>query len=218
MNCRLVVFDLDGTLIDTIADLGAAVNEALASKGLPLHSPEEYRGMVGHGVRNLVRKALPEPLRGDEVLLDTLLEKFLAYYLAHIDVHSRAYPGISELLAQLQAAGVQFAVASNKFQAGTERLIRRTFPGIPFAAVCGGRPDLPLKPDPAIIREILSRTGVRPDETVMVGDSGTDIATAAAAGIPCVAVTWGFRPKAALLGADRIVESVAQLRDVLLPE
>lgn len=218
MNCRLVVFDLDGTLIDTIADLGAAVNEALASKGLPLHSLEEYRGMVGHGVRNLVKKALPEPLRGDEILLDTLLEKFLAYYLVHIDVHSRAYPGIAELLAELNAAGIQFAVASNKFQAGTERLVRRTFPGIPFATVCGGRPDLPLKPDPAIIREILTRTGVRPEETVMVGDSGTDIATAAAAGIPCVAVTWGFRPRAALQGADRIVESVAQLRETLLPE
>jgi phosphoglycolate phosphatase len=218
MNCRLVVFDLDGTLIDTIADLGAAVNEALASKGLPLHSLEEYRGMVGHGVRNLVKKAMPEPLRGDEVLLDTLLEKFLAYYLAHIDVQSRAYPGIAELLVELHAAGVLFAVASNKFQAGTERLVRRTFPGIPFAAVCGGRPDLPLKPDPAIIREILARTGVRSEETVMVGDSGTDIATAKAAGIPCVAVTWGFRPRAALQGADRIVESVAQLRETLLPE
>lgn len=218
MNCRLVVFDLDGTLIDTIADLGAAVNEALASKGLPLHSLEEYRGMVGHGVRNLVKKAMPEPLRGDEVLLDTLLEKFLAYYLAHIDVQSRAYPGIAELLVELHAAGVLFAVASNKFQAGTERLVRRTFPGIPFAAVCGGRPDQPLKPDPAIIREILARTGVRSEETVMVGDSGTDIATAKAAGIPCVAVTWGFRPRAALQGADRIVESVAQLRETLLPE
>ncbi len=218
MHCRLVVFDLDGTLIDTIAELGAAVNEALASKGLPLHSLEEYRGMVGHGVRNLVKKALPEPLRGDEVLLDTLLEKFLTYYLAHIDVHSRAYPGIAELLAELHTAGIRFAVASNKFQAGTERLVRRTFPGIPFAAVCGGRPDLPLKPDPSIIREILTRTGFRQEDTVMVGDSGTDIATAAAAGIPCVAVTWGFRPRAALQGADRIVESVAQLREPLLPE
>ena len=218
MKCRLVIFDLDGTLIDTIADLGAAVNEALASKGLPLHSLEEYRGMVGHGVRNLVRKAMPEPVREDEVLLDTLLEKFLSYYLTHIDVHSRAYPGVPELIAELQAAGVQLAVASNKFQAGTERLLRRTFPGVRFAAVRGGRPDLPLQPDPAIIREILTCTGVRPEETVMVGDSGTDIATAAAASIPCVAVTWGFRPKAALRDAVRIVENVSQLCEILLAE
>ena len=218
MNCKLVIFDLDGTLIDTLADLGAAVNEALRTRGLPQHSLEEFRGMVGHGVRNLVRKAMPEALRADESLLDALLEVFLQYYTDHIDVHSRPYPGVPELLVALNAAGVQVAVASNKFQAGTQKLVRRTFPGIRFAAICGGRPDLPLKPDPAGVREIWALTGASPAETVLVGDSGTDIATAAAAGIPSVAVTWGNRPKASLLGADRIAESVAELRAILLPE
>jgi len=216
MNCRLVIFDLDGTLIDTIADLGTAVNEALRMRGLPLHGLEEYRGMVGHGVRNLVKRAMPEALREDGKALDDLLELFLQYYIEHIDDRSRPYPGIPELLSDLHAAGLLLAVASNKFQAGTEKLIRRTFPQIPFAAVCGGRPDRALKPDPAVVQEIRERTSVLPGETVMVGDSGTDIATAAAAGVTGVAVTWGFRPKEALLGADCVADSVDSLRRILL--
>ena len=125
MKYKLVIFDLDGTLIDTIADLGGAANEVLRVKGFPRHTLEEYRGMVGHGVRNLVRKAMPEALQEDEALLDELLSLFLDYYLQHIDERSRPYQGMPELLAELRAAGVQQAVASNKFQAGTEKLIRR---------------------------------------------------------------------------------------------
>ncbi len=218
MDYRLVIFDLDGTLIDTIGDLGAAVNEALARKGLPGHTSAEYRGMVGHGVRNLVKKAMPEPMREDEPALDALLEFFLEYYLAHIDDLSHAYPGIPELLSALQAAGILLAVASNKFQAGTEKLIRRTFPGVAFAEVCGGQPGRALKPDPAVVRDIWARTGARPEETVLVGDSGTDIATARAAGIPCIAVTWGFRPPEALQHADRLVRTPAELLRCLLKE
>lgn len=218
MNCELVIFDLDGTLIDTIADLGTAVNVALQAKGLPRHTLDEYRGMVGHGVRNLVRKAMPRELQEDAAALDGLLDIFLEYYLDHIDEHSRPYPGIPELLAALQAAGMRIAVASNKFQAGTEKLIRRSFPGIRFDAVCGGSPDRALKPDPAVVREILGRTGVCPERTVMVGDSGTDIATAAAAGVASVAVSWGFRPEKALQGAGRLVRTPAALREVLLAE
>lgn len=218
MRCKLVIFDLDGTLADTIADLGAAANEALKAKGLPLHGPEEYRGMVGHGVRNLLQRAMPETLRGDTQLLNELLTHFLAYYIDHIDVHTRPYPGVPELLAALDAAGVKLAVASNKFQAGTERLVRRLFPQIPFAAILGGQDGRPLKPDPAVLHEILARTGFAPGEDVMVGDSGTDIATAAAAGIPSVAVTWGFRPREALSAAGRIAETAGELLRILLPE
>ncbi|MCR4859035.1 MAG: HAD-IA family hydrolase [Bacteroidales bacterium] len=216
MNCKLVIFDLDGTLIDTIADLGGAVNEALRVKGLPLHGPEAFRGMVGHGVRNLVKRAMPEAMQSDEQALDELLAIFLEYYLAHIDDRSRPYPGIPELLRDLNAAGISIAVASNKFQAGTEKLVRRLFPQVSFAAVCGGRPELPLKPDPAVVQGIWAQTGLGPADTVMVGDSGTDIATARAAGIPVIAVTWGFRPREALTAADRLADSTAQLRALLL--
>lgn len=217
MKYQLVIFDLDGTLVDTIADLGAAANAVLGANCLPQHEPEAFRGMVGHGVRNLVKQAMPEPMREDERALDALLEQFLAYYINHLDDRSRPYPGMPELLADLQAAGVKLAVASNKFQAGTEKLIGRMFPGISFAAVLGGRPGEPLKPDPAIVDEIRERAGVSREETVMVGDSGTDIATAGAAGVDCIAVSWGFRSREALFAAPRIVDSAAQLRALLLP-
>lgn len=213
---NLVIFDLDGTLIDTIADLGTAVNAALRARGLPLHATEEYRAMVGHGVRNLVKRAMPEPLREDGALLDGLLEQFLDYYLQHIDAFSRPYPGIPELLSDLSAAGVQLAVASNKFQSGAEKLIRRMFPEIPFAAILGGRSGAPLKPDPAVVDSILKKAGAAREETVLVGDSATDMATAAAAGIAGVAVSWGFRSREALAGAPRIVDTVGQLREILL--
>ena len=218
MKYKLVIFDLDGTLIDTIADLGGAANEVLRVKGFPRHTLEEYRGMVGHGVRNLVRKAMPVALQEDEALLDELLALFLDYYLQHIDERSRPYPGIPELLADLQAAGAQLAVASNKFQAGTEKLIRRMFPEIGFAVVLGGRSGAPLKPDPAIVETIRGQVGISAEETVMVGDSATDIHTAEGAGVGCIAVSWGFRPREALSEAPLVVDTVSQLRDALLAE
>lgn len=215
MKYKLVIFDLDGTLVDTIADLGTATNAALAAKGLPQHEPEAFRGMVGHGVRNLVKQAMPEPMRVDDQAVDALLKIFLAYYIEHLDDRSRPYPGIPELLADLQAAGVQLGVASNKFQAGAEKLIARMFPEIAFAAVLGGRPGAPLKPDPAVVEEIRTRAGVSRGETLMVGDSGADIAAAEAAGVACVAVSWGFRSREALAAAPRIVDSAAELRALL---
>ena len=218
MKYKLVIFDLDGTLVDTIVDLGAAANAALAAKGLPQHEPGAFRGMVGHGVRNLMKQAMPEAMRADEQALDALLDVFLKYYIEHIDERSRPYPGIRELLQELQAAGVELAVASNKFQAGAEKLVGRMFPEIPFAAVLGGRPGVPLKPDPSIVAEIRSRAGVSLRETVMVGDSATDIATAAGAEVDCVAVSWGFRTREQLGAAPRIVDTAQELRTLLFAE
>ena len=218
MKYKRVIFELDGTLVDTIADLGAAANAALAAKGLPQHEPGAFRGMVGHGVRNLMKQAMPEAMRADEQALDALLDVFLKYYIEHIDERSRPYPGIRELLQELQAAGVELAVASNKFQAGAEKLVGRMFPEIPFAAVLGGRPGVPLKPDPSIVAEIRSRAGVSLRETVMVGDSATDIATAAGAEVDCVAVSWGFRTREQLVDAPRIVDTAQELRAILFGE
>lgn len=218
MKYKLVIFDLDGTLVDTIADLGAAANAALAAKGLPQHSLEAYRGMVGNGVRKLMERAMPEAMRADGQALDALLDSFLKYYIEHIDERSRPYPGIRELLQELQAAGVELAVASNKFQAGAEKLVGRMFPEIEFAAVLGGRPGVPLKPAPSIVAEIRSRAGVSLRETVMVGDSATDIATAAGAEVDCVAVSWGFRTREQLGDAPRIVDTAQELRSLLLAE
>ena len=216
MKHKLVIFDLDGTLVDTIADLGTAVNVALEMRNLPLHTLEEYRKMVGNGVRKLVQRAMPEQLQGDEKLLDALLADFMSYYIEHIDDKSAPYPGVPELLAELAAAGFKLAVASNKFQSGAEKLVGRLFPQVPFVAVCGGGDGRPLKPDPAVIRLICDAAGEPLEQAVLVGDSGTDMATARAAGIPAFAVTWGFRPEDARKAADRIADTAAELREILI--
>ena len=235
---KLILFDLDGTLIDTIEDLAEAVNHALALRGLPLHTVDEYRGMVGHGVRNLVQQALEASLSvmpGSDLsvmpgsdrasLVDEALADFVDYYSAHIDVHTRPYPGIPELLADLHSRGVQLAVVSNKFQEGTEYLIKRFFPGIDFVAILGNRPGMPLKPSPEIVEEVLSRACVAPEDALLVGDSPTDMRTASNGGIEALAVTWGYRSAGELEpvlrelfpdGRACIVNSVPALRIELL--
>ena len=231
---KLILFDLDGTLIDTLEDLSEAVNHALALRGLPLHTVDEYRGMVGHGVRSLVAQALEasSPVILSEAknllfdaLVDSALADFRAYYQAHIDVHTRPYPGIPELLADLNTRGVKLAVVSNKFQEGTEYLIRRFFPGIPFVAVLGNRPGCPLKPSPEIVQDVLARAGVAPSDALLVGDSPTDMRTASNGGIEALAVTWGYRSSEELEPvlmelfperSFRIVHSVPALRIELL--
>ncbi len=265
MDANMVIFDLDGTLIDTIGDLAAAVEHALSQGGFPGHTVGEYRNMVGHGIRNLVTRALPEGSPDD--VIDVTLERFVEYYIEHIDVLSRPYPGIPELLGTLVSEGFTLAVASNKFQEGTESLIRRFFPEIPFVKILGNAPGLPLKPDPEVIRLAIAAachslneagsppgqrpysaashalneagvaTGQRPysaaakrewtrprpggdpvtpaTAAVMVGDSATDIKTARNAGIPAIAVSWGFRPRADLEIADAIADTPEQLGDFI---
>lgn len=222
MKYEVAIFDLDGTLIDTIEDLGTAVNHALRLRSLPLHSMEEYKGMVGHGIRDLVTKALPISLQEDSSYIDSALKDFREYYSSHIDVHTRPYEGMVALLEELHSAGVRIAVASNKFQEGTERLIREFFPRVEFIAIFGNREGYPLKPDPAIVKEVLSLAGADSSKAVMVGDSRTDIRTAVAGGIDIIAVSWGFRPEeelsqalTELSPAGRLAGSVAQLREFL---
>lgn len=222
MKYEVAIFDLDGTLIDTIEDLGTAVNHALRLRSLPLHSMEEYKGMVGHGIRDLVTKALPISLQEDSSYIDSALKDFREYYSSHIDVHTKPYEGMVALLEELHSAGVRIAVASNKFQEGTERLIREFFPRVEFIAIFGNREGYPLKPDPAIVKEVLSLAGAESSKAVMVGDSRTDIRTAVAGGIDIIAVSWGFRPEeelsqalTELSPAGRLAGSVAQLREFL---
>ena len=216
MKWKLAIFDLDGTLVNTIDDLAIAVNYALERKGLPLHEIAEYKQMVGGGVRNLVWKALPDQLKGDEQILDELLADFMQYYKANICVHSHPYQGLPELLTELNAAGVKIAVASNKFQSGVRILVSRLFPNIDFASVYGGREGIALKPDPSIVATIIEEAGVDKSQAVMIGDSGTDTRTAAAAGIDGIAVTWGFKPKSAVEGAAYIAHDCDELKSLLL--
>lgn len=212
---KLVLFDLDGTLIDTLEDLGEAVNHALEAHGLPLHTTQEYRRMVGHGVRNLVQQALPASKREDDAFVDECLAQFKSYYSAHIDVHTRPYPGMQALLTRMKENGMRLAVASNKFQEGTEHLIREFFPDIDFVAILGNREGFPLKPSPAIVELVLEKSGIAKADAIMVGDSPTDMKTAAAGGIDALAVSWGYRTREDLAG-NKMVESVEELSEFLL--
>ena len=172
--------------------------------------------MVGCGIRRLVEAAIPEYLRLPEYV-EKVRQDFVAYYTNHIDLHTHPYEGIPQLIESLAERGVKIAVASNKFQAGTEQLIRSFFPDVEFVAVLGQREGIPLKPDPQIDREIIAAAGVEPSETMHIGDSGVDMQTARAAGVKSVGVTWGFRSREELEegGADAIVDSPEQILELL---
>ena len=213
MSPKLVIFDLDGTLLDTLDDLSAAVNYAMQQRGFPQHTREEYRMMVGHGARNLMTQALPSEHRNDEALIDAVLSDFRNYYNAHIDVYTKPFPGIPQLLKNLHQNSVKLAVASNKFQEGTEHLIKEFFPNIPFVAILGNRPNQPLKPDPEVVGEILGKALVSKEDAVMVGDSDTDMETTANSGIRGIAVNWGYRN---MNGCDH-VNTIEELQKILLP-
>ena len=213
---KLVIFDLDGTLLDTIEDLGNAVNYLLECHGMPQYTVEQYRKMVGHGIRNLIRKAFL-PMELDDIDLENCVLEFKEYYLAHIDEHTRPFPGIVALLDDLYARGVQLAVVSNKVQEGTERLIHEFFPAVKFVAIFGNRVGYPMKPSPEIVASVLAKAGCALSDAVMVGDSNTDMQTAANGGIDGIAVSWGNRTREQLAG-NRIVDTVEELRNCLLDE
>ena len=214
MKYKAIVFDLDGTLLDTIADLGEAVNFALQKRNLPIHTLEEYRGMVGNGVKKLVERALPQmpDQVGHDGLVDACLADFMAYYESHIDVHTKPYEGMTQLLLDLSDAGVALAVASNKFQSGAEYLVKKLFPSIPFVAILGNKEGFPLKPDPAIVETVLEKAGVEKADAALVGDSATDMKTAANAGVTGIAVAWGYQNMA---GYPVVAGTVNQLQALL---
>lgn len=191
---KLVIFDLDGTLIDTIADLAFSTNYALKACGFPTHETDEYRFFVGNGIRKLFERALPEDARTEENIL-RIRDLFLPHYDLHNIDQSTPYPGMPELLERLQEAGYLLAVASNKHQSATEKIIPALFPQIHFHPVFGQREGIPVKPDPAIVKNILQITGINREETLYVGDSGVDMQTARNAGVTVCGVTWGFRPR-----------------------
>lgn len=210
---KLVIFDLDGTLLNTIGDLADAVDYVMRSRNLPEHTNAEYRQMVGGGIKRLVERALPAELAENEAYVEECVAQFRRYYVDNIDRHTIPYDGIPELLHKLQCDGVKMAVASNKFQHGTDRLVAKFFGDIEFVAIEGNREGAPLKPNPEIIHNILRIAGVEPCDAIMVGDSGIDIRTAIAAGIDSIGVSWGFRFAQELYdaGATTVVTTAEQL-------
>lgn len=211
-NKKLAIFDLDGTLLDTVADLANATNQALAKCGYPTHPIEAYYQFVGNGINKLFARALPKEACTEENIL-RIRSLFIPYYNEHNADASRPYPGIVSLLHQLQREGIKIAVASNKYQQATEKLVRHFFPDICFAAVYGQRDGIPIKPDPTIVNDILQATGISPVDTIYIGDSGVDMQTALNAGVDSIGVTWGFRGEEELrqFGACHIVHSTDEI-------
>ncbi len=213
---KLVIFDLDGTLLNTIADLATATNQALKHYGYPIHEVDAYRFFVGNGINKLFERALPEGERTEENILK-IRSRFVPYYDVHNADLSRPYPGIPELLQALQQQGIMIAVASNKYQAATRKLIAHYFPEINFVEVLGQREGIPAKPDPGIVHDIIAKAGVKQEEVLYVGDSNVDMQTAHNAGVTAVGVAWGFRPRAELeaLHPAHIIEEAEELLQYL---
>jgi len=209
---KAVLFDLDGTLLDTLADLANATNYSLEKLGFPRRSVKEVRSFVGNGVVRLLTQALPEDKKD---AIDEILPVFYEYYGSHSEVETRPYHGILPLLDRLKGEGYGLAVISNKPDFAVQTLAKKYFPNVGFAV--GEREGIRRKPFPDSTEEALLYFGAHRDEVLYVGDSEVDVETAANAKIPCVAVTWGFRDREELIrcGAEHLADTADELYDLI---
>ena len=209
-----LIFDLDGTLVDSLRGIAASLNSALTASGLPVHPLTAVRWFIGNGSRILVERAAPAD--SDEALLHTVEQAFKADYDLTWPDGTTAYVGIAKLLESLQLRGHPLAVLSNKPHAFTETIVSRMFPTIPFAAVLGQRAGIPHKPDPAGALEISNSLHLRPQDCIVIGDSTMDLETARNAGMRAIAVTWGFHDRERLVaaGADLIADHPAGMLEI----
>ena len=192
---KLIIFDLDGTLIDTRKDIADACNYALCRCGYPPRNLDEYNLLVGRGIYNLFRSALPQG-KADEETVAQMAEYFIPYYNEHKCDFTKHYEGIIQTLEILSQRGMRFAVASNKYQEGTEQLVEKFFGNYEFVRILGQRDGMPIKPDPQIVAEAMEALpGITEDEVVYCGDSDVDMQTGMNAGVKTIGVTWGFRTR-----------------------
>ncbi len=217
MKTRYCIFDLDGTLINSLYDLADAMNHALSRCGFPTHDREKYRFMVGSGISVLADRAMVVPGGTDGERKKAVLDAFNEYYGSHYADLTRPYDGIPELLDGLDSRGVGYCVLSNKPDNFTQEIIRRLFPGRKFAAVWGKREDYPRKPDPSSVLAMMSSVGADAEECLYIGDSDVDMQTAANAGLRRIGVSWGFRPVSELIsaGADAIADTPHQILELI---
>lgn len=213
----LVIFDLDGTLLNTIDDLGMAVNHALVSMGYPKHDISAYPSMVGNGVRKLISRALPVEARNPQII-DRMLVHFRGFYDVHCTDLTTPYPGIEKALSYLSAQGISLAVTSNKYQSAVTKIVGHYFPDANWKAVLGQQPGYPVKPDPSIVFEALNLCPTSKNDVLYVGDSGVDMETARRACIESVGVTWGFRHVKELIDnhADHIISDPDEIITLVL--
>ena len=199
---KLIIFDLDGTLLDTREDIANACNYALRMCGCPERAIDEYNMLVGRGIYNLFRKALPQE-RSTEDMVEKMKRYFVSYYEQHMNDFTKPYPGIMEMMDKLSEAGTAMAVASNKYHAGTVALAERYFGKGRFVKILGQREGMPIKPDPGIVYEAMEAIpGINRNEVLYCGDSDVDMRTGANAGVRTIGVSWGFRTTEELKGCN----------------
>lgn len=210
---KAVIFDLDGTLVDSLADLADSVNEMLARHGYPLHSLEQYRYFVGNGSQKLVERALP-PKQG-AATIEAALSEYKEIYSTHYLQKTQPYAGIKELLEKLHSIGVPLAVCTNKHQEAAHNIVEALFGSNVFRYVSGDRPGCKRKPDSTEVLRLAALLGVSPSETAYLGDSRVDMQTAVQAGFLPIGVSWGFRPQAELLdnGAVMVLSEPLELME-----
>ncbi len=216
MNFDTYIFDLDGTLLDTLADLTASVNYAMRQYDMPEHSINDVRGFVGNGVRRLMERAVPDGTQHPQ--FEAAFDTFREHYLHHSLDTTSPYPGIPEMLRELHQQGKHMAVVSNKFYAATKDLVAHFFPEIPVAIGEHEAEGIRKKPAPDTVYEALRQLGVDKQGAVYVGDSDVDLATAHNSGLPCISVLWGFRDREFLIahGATTFVSRPDELLEVSL--
>lgn len=212
---KAVLFDLDGTLVNSLADLADSTNFALRQLGFPPHETEEYKYFVGDGIPKLIERVLPDGEKTEQNRLKCL-ELFMARYREHYFDKTDAYDGVKELLFKLKEQGIKIAVISNKAQEMAQKVVDKVFGDI-FNTVAGKREGYKTKPDPALTLHVINELGVTPETCVLVGDSGMDMAAAVNAKTAGIGVLWGFRTKEELLhnGAKFIAETTAQIYDII---
>lgn len=205
------IFDLDGTLLNTLDDLAAAVNFALRTHGMPEHSLEDVRRFVGNGVRLLMERAIPDGAANP--YFEETFATFRQYYMEHSQDHTRPYEGVAEVIRQLRQRGCRLAVVSNKFYAATQELVRHFFPEVEVAIGEHEAEGIRKKPAPDTVLEAFRQLGIGKENAVYVGDSDVDIATARNSGLPCISVLWGFRDRDFLLahGAVTLISNPEEL-------
>lgn len=214
MKLKAVIFDLDGTILDTLEDLKNSVNFALSKNGLPVRTIDEIRAFVGNGIRLLIERAVPE--NTDSSVVDRCFEDFKSHYKEHSADNTKPYEGIIELLDELKSKGVKLAVVSNKADFAVQTLVEEYFQGL-FDFAVGEREGIRRKPCPDSVNEAIKVLDASPDEVVYVGDSEVDIETSRNAGVNCVSVTWGFRDKCVLesLSPEYIIDKPSQLMELI---
>ena len=211
-----VIFDLDGTLLNTIDDLADAANWVCERHGWPTHTVEEYKQLVGNGMAVLAQRFVPADWR-TPVRIAQVLGEFMPYYDAHKEDKTAPYPGLPELLAELKGAGVKVAVLSNKAHSLVPDILEHYFPGV-FSYAQGALEGQPTKPDPTLLHKLMGEMGATKDNTLFVGDSNVDVRTAKNGGLTCCGVLWGFRGREELVreGADFLAEDAGALKKLIL--